>query len=585
MTNYPPSVPFRLYGGSFSKGMVDMVEPATPLDGLDSSQAEMMEELVLCLDAEDNVIDASSKLATHHGEGILHRAFSVLIFDSQGRLLVQQRSSDKITFPAVWANSCCSHPLDIEGENDEPIEGVIEAAKRKLQQELGIPRTITNDWVFHHIGKFEYKCRWDADWVENEIDHVLIVEADCEVNFNRNEIQAIEWVDNSSLSQMMERKGRWKSQIIAPWFESIYQNFLFSGDFNIEEVVSNPKSEIIRCGTLSVKHPENSASNVLAALGEHRDIVEDIIQQNLSKIQQDRLRGAMSHLFTGGGKRLRAIMPRLVGDAVGYGHEGHYTLGACIEIIHNFTLVHDDIMDQDPIRRGLDAVHVAYDDATAINAGDAMLALGFEMLADSSNIQDGQLRDVVSAIGEMVRHVAEGQQEDFEFEDRVSVSEDEYISMIAGKTSAMFETCAETGAILAGADTNAVANMADWGLNLGLCFQIMDDYIDMTSDTETLGKPAGSDIIQGKRTLIAIHALESGADLPTFRKLFGTESTGSDELPAAVKELRDNGSIQYALDRAMEHHRIAHRCLDKLEQTPAVNLLRDMTDFQLVRIN
>ena len=242
-------------------------------------------------------------------------------------------------------------------------------------------------------------------------------------------------------------------------------------------------------------------------------------------------------------------------------------------------------MDQDPIRRGLDAVHVAYDDATAINAGDAMLALGFEMLADSPHIQDSQLRQVVSAIGEMVRHVAEGQQEDFEFEERESVSEDEYIAMIAGKTSAMFETCAETGAILAGADSDTVANMADWGLNLGLCFQIIDDYIDITSDTETLGKPTGSDIAQGKRTLIAIHALESGADLPTFRKLFGTESKNTDEISIAVKELQTNGSIQYALDRAMEHHKIAHDCLDKLEQTHAVDLLRDMTDFQLVRIN
>ena len=320
-------------------------------------------------------------------------------------------------------------------------------------------------------------------------------------------------------------------------------------------------------------------------MGEHREIVEKIINENLSKIQQDRLRGAMSHLFTGGGKRLRAIMPRLVGEAVGNGHQGHYTLGACIEIIHNFTLVHDDIMDQDPIRRGLDAVHVAFDDPTAINAGDAMLALGFEMLADSEHIDDSQLRHVVSAIGQMVRNVAEGQQEDFEFEDRESVSEAEYISMIAGKTSAMFETCAETGAILAGADSETVNNMANWGLNLGLCFQIMDDYIDMTSDTETLGKPAGSDIVQGKRTLIAIHALESGADLPTFKKLFGTESTDNSELSTAVQELRNNGSIQYALDRAMEHHRIAHDCLDKLEQTNAVNLLRDMTDFQLVRIN
>ena len=562
-----------------------MVVPSTPLDGLDSSQAEMMEELVLCLDSDDNVIDSSSKFTTHHGEGILHRAFSVLIFDCEGRLLVQQRSSDKITFPAVWANSCCSHPLDIDGENSDPIEGVTEAARRKLDQELGIPRTITDDWKFHHIGRFEYKCRWDSDWVEHEIDHVLIVEADCEVDFNRNEIQSVDWLDNDSLIRMMERKGRWKSQLIAPWFEAIFNNFLGSGDFTIDGIISNKKSEIIRCGELSVQHPENSASNVLAALGQHKEVVEGIIQENLSKIQQERLRGAMSHLFTGGGKRLRAIMPRLVGDAVGNGHQGHYTLGACIEIIHNFTLVHDDIMDQDPIRRGLDAVHVAYDDPTAINAGDAMLALGFEMLADSSHIEDSQLRHVVSAIGQMVRHVAEGQQEDFEFEERDSVSEDEYISMIAGKTSAMFETCAETGAILAGADSETVANMANWGLNLGLCFQIMDDYIDMTSDTETLGKPAGSDIVQGKRTLIAIHALESGAELPTFHKLFGTESTDTSELDIAVQELNDNGSIQYALDRAMEHHRIAHGCLDKLEQTPAVDLLRDMTDFQLVRIN
>ncbi len=555
------------------------------LSGHDTSQAVMMEEACLCLDEHDAVIGTSSKLDTHLGDGIRHRAFSVLIYDSKGRLLVQQRSSEKITFPAVWANSCCSHPLDIDGENGDPIEGVKEAARRKLDQELGIPRSVTDNWVFNHIGRFEYKCRWDEEWVEHEIDHVMIVKADCEVDFNRNEIQAIDWLDNAGLKGMMARQGRWKSQLIAPWFEAIVEHFLNGGDADIDAVINDACTDIIRCGELSVAHPSDSAANVLAALGQHRDIVENVIQDNLGKIQQARLRGAMSHLFTGGGKRLRAIMPRMVGDAVGNGHEGHYTLGACIEIIHNFTLVHDDIMDQDPIRRGLDAVHIAYDDATAINAGDAMLALGFEMLADSEHIEDSQLRHVVSTIGEMVRRVAEGQQEDFEFEDRDSVSEDEYIAMIAGKTSAMFETCAETGAILAGADADTVANMARWGLNLGLCFQIMDDYIDMVSDTETLGKPAGSDIVQGKRTLIAIHALESGAELPTFRKLFGTETDPDSELETAVAELKANGSIQYALDRAMDHHAIAHDCLDSLEQTPAVDLLRDMTDFQLVRIN
>tara|TARA_Y100001970_G_scaffold166768_1_gene204122 strand:+ start:131115 stop:132800 length:1686 start_codon:yes stop_codon:yes gene_type:complete len=547
-------------------------------------QAEMMEENCLALDTNDNVIGCVSKLDSHRKEGILHRAFSVLIYDSQNRLLVQQRSGEKITFPRVWANSCCSHPLDIDGDPKD-INSLKEAARRKLEQELGISRSTTEKWNFNHIGRFEYRCRWDKEWVEHEIDHVMIVKADCEVNYNKNEIQAIDWLDNQQLKEMMTHKGRWKNQLIAPWFEAIVREFLDDGNANIDDIIKSPKDEIIRCGELIIRDKSGSTDNLLKTLGVHRNVVEGVIQDNLSKIKQDRLRGAMSHLFKGGGKRLRAILPYLVGDAVGNVHEGHYTLGACIEIIHNFTLVHDDIMDQDPIRRGLDAVHIAYDDPTAINAGDAMLALGFEMLADSPNIDDSHLRHVVSTIGEMVRRVAEGQQEDFEFEDREIVSEEDYIAMIAGKTSAMFETCSETGAILAGANKETVQNMASWGLNLGLCFQIMDDYIDMTSDTETLGKPAGSDIIQGKRTLIAIHALESGNELKTFKKLFGTENDPKGELNNAVKELEENGSIQYAMDRAMQHHRIAHDCLDKLEQSAAVDILRDMTDFQLVRIN
>jgi geranylgeranyl diphosphate synthase type I len=551
----------------------------------DSTQAEMMLEQCLQLDENDDVIGGVSKMTCHRGQGIRHRAFSVLIFDSQDRLLVQQRSADKITFPSVWANSCCSHPLAIEGETEDSETGVIEAARRKLEQELGIPRSKTDTWDFNHIGRFEYRCRWDDEWVEHEIDHVLIVREDIEVKPNENEIQAIAWLDSEGIEDMISRNGRWSGQLIAPWFESLVENFCSPRDWDIEEIISSRRSDIIRCGELELRRVDDSAANVLAALSQHREIVEAVIQENLAKIKQERLRGAMSHLFTGGGKRLRAIMPRLVGDAVGNGHAGHYTLGACIEIIHNFTLVHDDIMDQDSIRRGLEAVHIAYDDATAINAGDAMLALGFEMLADSQDIEDKQLRQVVSAIGTMVRRVAQGQQEDFEFEHRESVSEEEYIAMIAGKTSAMFQTCAETGAILAGADAATVQNMAAWGLNVGLCFQIMDDYIDMVSDTETLGKPSGSDIVQGKRTLIAIHAIESGADLPTFKRLFGTGQDSEGELDDAVNELKENGSIQCALDRAMKHHRIAHDCLDALEPSEAVTILRNMTDFQLVRIN
>jgi geranylgeranyl diphosphate synthase type I len=305
----------------------------------------------------------------------------------------------------------------------------------------------------------------------------------------------------------------------------------------------------------------------------------------MDKIRQKRLHGAMTHLFTGGGKRFRAILPRLVGEATGSAHEGHYTLGSSIEIIHNFTLVHDDIMDQDPIRRGLNAVHVEYDDATAINAGDAMLAVGFEILADSDEISPENLKFLVQSIGEMVRRVAEGQQEDFDFEQRDYVSEEEYIAMIAGKTSAMFETCAETGAKLAGAESETVENMAEWGLKLGLCFQLMDDLIDITGDTETLGKPAGSDVVQGKKTLIAIHALDSGNDLPAFSKVYGKGECTDEDLAKAVEELRNNGSIDYAMDRAMRYHSEAHSILDGLESSHALEVLRQLTDMQLTRIN
>ncbi|MDC0555867.1 isopentenyl-diphosphate delta-isomerase [Euryarchaeota archaeon] len=554
------------------------------LSKLDSSQLEMMKEMCLVVDENDKVIDSVSKIDCHRGKGIRHRAFSVLIFDSEDRLLMQQRSIEKITFPGIWANSCCSHPLDIENENGDEIEGVIHASKRKMFQELGIPEEVSSSWDYNHIGRFEYSCRWDDEWIEHEIDHVLIVRASPELSINENEIMDTRWLTHEEINQMLEGENEWKNSIIAPWFRMIWKHFIEPYYPDMEALIDSNTSKIINCGRLSI-NSKSEGLELKSALGKHKIVVEKEIMKSMDKIRQERLHGAMTHLFTGGGKRFRAILPRLVGEATGSAHEGHYTLGSSIEIIHNFTLVHDDIMDQDPIRRGLNAVHVEYDDATAINAGDAMLAVGFEILADSDEISPENLKFLVQSIGEMVRRVAEGQQEDFDFEQRDYVSEEEYIAMIAGKTSAMFETCAETGAKLAGADSETVENMAEWGLKLGLCFQLMDDLIDITGDTETLGKPAGSDVVQGKKTLIAIHALDSGNDLPVFSKVYGKGECTDEDLAKAVEELRNNGSIDYAMDRAMRYHSEAHSILDGLESSHALEVLRQLTDMQLTRIN
>jgi len=557
----------------------------TALQGHDDSQAEMMSERCILVDSSGNSIGSETKLNCHFGDGQLHRAFSVLIFDSAGRMLVQKRSDDKITFPSVWANSCCSHPLDIPNENEDVISGVMNAAKRKLHQELGISESRLANLEFKHLGSFLYECRWDSDWIEREIDHVLVAVADgIEVQPNPNEISSTRWIAGSEIDEMMAGEGFWKDQIVAPWFRLLWGEF-FDGYY--PDIHTAPvKDGVVQFGEVDMSG--NSlvpGQNLLDAIGLHREHVEKVIMRSLSKMKQERLHGAMTHLFSGGGKRLRATLPRLVGEAVGEAHEGHYTLGASIEIIHNFTLVHDDLMDQDPIRRGLDAVHVAYDDSTAINAGDAMLAVAFEILAESPDIDSNKLALLVRAIGEMVRNVADGQQEDISFESRDKVSEEEYIAMITGKTSVMFETCAGTGSILAGASPEIVENMEKWGLNLGLCFQLMDDLIDITGDTKTLGKPAGSDIIQGKKTLIAIHALQCENEMTSFTKAYGAGKCSDDDLLNAVQELHDSGSIQYAKDRAMYHHALAHECLDKIPDSPAVSVLRELTDFQLIRIN
>ncbi len=555
------------------------------LEGHDSTQFEMMDEMCLLVDSEDRIIGSKSKLACHRNEGFRHRAFSVLIFDSEGRLLVQKRSSEKITFPGVWANSCCSHPLDLESEKNGP-EGAINAARRKLWQELGVPQNESDLWTFHHIGKMEYSCRWNEEWIEREIDHIMVVQADATTDHNLNEISEVLWADPNEVKRMMDGQGNWQDQVIAPWFRLIWENYIIPNDSDFTSMTSKINDVITFCGEVGMDgRPVNPGQTLLDALSGHREKVEGEIMASLSKMKQENLHGAMTHLFKGGGKRLRAILPRLVGEAVGGANDGHYTLGASIEIIHNFTLIHDDIIDQDPIRRGLDAVHVEYDDATAINAGDAMLAVGFEILAESEDVPDELLGHLIRSIGEMVRKVAEGQQEDIEFETRDEVTEEDYIAMIAGKTSAMFETCARTGAILAGANDEEVANMAQWGLNLGLCFQLMDDLIDITGDTETLGKPAGSDVVQGKRTLIAIHALQSDSDLTNFNRVFGSGQCSEESLSRAVSELESSGSVEYAKKRAMYHHSLAHECLDRLEDSPALSVLRELTDFQLIRIS
>ena len=558
----------------------------------DSAQVELMSEAIIGVDENDNETGQLSKVEAHYGAGYLHRAFSVLLFDSKNRLLIQKRASDKVTFPGVWANSCCSHPLYSESERDtKDAMGVKRAAIRKLNQELGIPESQVSINDFHFITKMIYSSRMNAEWIEREIDHILMIKADVDVEINQNEVSEIRWVTHDELEEMLVADVQGDGEI-APWFRCIASRLMNSdwweavGDESrMAKLVDN---EIHDMGDVSHMLTYSEGAGLSISIQEVKPLVESRISDSLCAARHSRLSDAMMHLIQGGGKRLRATLPWLVGKAVGDSHSGLLDIGAAIEIVHNFTLVHDDIMDDDDTRRGLNAVHIEYGLPTAINAGDAMLAIAFERLVSAKGLDNKDVAAMVNRLAWMVRRVSEGQQLDIEFEDRIAVSEEDYFEMIEGKTAVMFLTCAEIGSRMSGADDETIQCMADWGLAVGLCFQLMDDLIDVLSDSDTLGKPAGSDLAQGKRTLMVIHAL-SQEDSQSQRDLLAVlgkgESATQQEIDIGLKALDDLGSIQYARERAEMYHSNAHAQLDRLPQTPALIALRELTDYQLKRIS
>lgn len=557
----------------------------------DSTQASMMAEAVLQVDENDVVIGPMSKADSHYQSGSLHRAFSVLLFNSEGRLLLQQRAHDKITFPSVWANSCCSHPLASEDEMDEEnARGVKIAAIRKLEQELGISPDSVDINDFYFITKMRYSARMNADWIEREIDHILMIQADVDVDPNPNEVAAIKWVNAEELDAMLVDAE--SEEIIAPWFRCIAARLM--NDDWWAAIGNQTACEALQDGLIhdmgDVTHmlPNAEGADLLTSINEVKPFIEQRIIESLTASRHERLAGAMMHLIHGGGKRMRATLPWLVGRAVGDTHSGLLDIGAAIETIHNFTLVHDDIMDDDEIRRGRNAVHIEYDMPTAINAGDAMLAIAFERLVMSANIELHDIPSLVNRIAWMVRRVSEGQQLDIEFETRDRVSEEEYLEMIEGKTAVMFLICAELGARVAGADEEVVQCLAEWGLSVGLCFQLMDDLIDVLSDSATLGKPTGSDVAQGKQTLMVIHAL-SQPDSDAKSRLLSVLGTCEDATESMIQDgiaaLDELGSIAYARAKANEYHQHAHACLDRLPDGPAMIALRELTDLQLKRLS
>ncbi|NYT04922.1 MAG: polyprenyl synthetase family protein [Methanomicrobiales archaeon] len=308
------------------------------------------------------------------------------------------------------------------------------------------------------------------------------------------------------------------------------------------------------------------------------DIVDKELFRNYGSVFGD-LDKASAHLLLAGGKRLRPAVVLLAADAVRKGSAMDILPAAlALEVTHTFTLIHDDIMDGDSVRRGVPTVHTQWNEATAILAGDVLYAQAFELIAKSMAPEGARVRAMMLLARTCV-DICRGQHLDITFAERNNVSAMEYLDMVAKKTGALYAAAAAIGGILAGGTAGQVKALHDWGMNSGMAFQIQDDIIDLCADAEKSGKDRASDLREGKQTLIAIRAREKGVDLAPYRR----HDLSGDEIDAAIRLLEGAGVIDEVRAVADERVATAKKALQNLPESEEREYLSRITDYFVTR--
>ena len=222
--------------------------------------------------------------------------------------------------------------------------------------------------------------------------------------------------------------------------------------------------------------------------------------------EPDTLYNPAQYILRLGGKRVRPVCVLLGNELFGEIDPDAWHVATAIELFHNFTLVHDDIMDKAPLRRGMETVHHKYGESTALLAGDVMLVIAYDYL---NRVKPAIAGRIIQVFNKCAREVCEGQQMDMDFESRELVTMKDYLHMITLKTSVLLATSLKLGAILGGSGESNQNHLYEFGKNLGIAFQVQDDYLDAFGDPDKFGKQLGGDIMANKKTFLMIHAQET----------------------------------------------------------------------------
>lgn len=293
--------------------------------------------------------------------------------------------------------------------------------------------------------------------------------------------------------------------------------------------------------------------------------LEQEFQAVLAGKKPENLYNPISYILMQPGKRLRPQLVHMAVDLFDGNSEQAQLLASAFEMLHNFTLIHDDIMDMAPIRRGKATVYKKWNSNIAILSGDALAIMAFQQLL-KLDCDNQTVIDIAKVFSETSLEICEGQQFDLDFETQENVTIDEYINMIRLKTAVMFAGCLKAGSILVSADEQSRQALYDFGIDLGIAFQLADDNLDVYADVATFGKTVGGDIRDNKKTFLYLKALElaNAEQNQQLQQWFSTPTTDFDGKYKAVKQIFDDLDVRKVTDD--EVLRYVNKALADLER-------------------
>jgi geranylgeranyl diphosphate synthase type I len=324
---------------------------------------------------------------------------------------------------------------------------------------------------------------------------------------------------------------------------------------------------------------------VLEILGQYKADVETELERHLPRNgEPSEFYMAVWDLLDRGGKRFRPALTFLGCESVGGRKEEAVSAAAAVELLHNMTLIHDDIEDQSELRRGKPCIHKIYGVPTAINAGDAMLIKVFE-IADSSRISAERCQRLIARIAERAYQITWGQAFEFSMWNRKQFTEKEVIRLLRFKTGALTALSTEAGAISGGGSQEQLETLGEFGETVGIAFQIVDDILNVAGDVKEYGKEIGGDIREGKKTVMAAHVLTTASprDRKTFTRFLGKKKISKSEIRKVIELYDKYDSVKYAKSLAETYLTTALATLKPLPMSDARANLTAIAEFLVSR--